>query len=153
MDDTTESAVGIGYMFGLVGIQMRNMQAFSTAQQKMLEGLSMLAKQQAEIMQNLVRRSFGNTQATSYPLDMRGLIGTRIDELKLSIMETQANSNVLSEIMMRSVGEVASTLQARMMAALDELKTLVEQAVPDELPVPLPGSTNLAVKNEQKLNT
>src|SRR6266481_4344497 len=103
MIDTSRPIVGLG-MSDLLAIQVRNMQAFSTAQQKMLEGLSMLIKQQAEIVQVLVRRSFGNTQATSSPSDMRGLVGVFIDELKQSIMETQTNSNALSEIMMRSVG-------------------------------------------------
>jgi hypothetical protein len=136
MNDISNPVVGLGRASDLLGIQLRNMQAFSTAQQKMLEGLSMLIKQQAEIMQVLVRRSFGNTLATSSPSDMRGLVGVFIDELKQSIMETQANSNALSEVMMRSVGEVTSTLQARALAALDELKTLGEQVIPTKLPEP-----------------
>jgi hypothetical protein len=135
MNDISQSIVGLGKTSDLLAIQLRNMQAFSTAQQKMLEGLSMLIKQQADIVQVLVRRSFDNPQATASPSDMRGLFGAWIDGLKQSIMETQANSNVLSEIVTRSAGEVASTLQARMMAALDELKTLVEQAIPGKPPV------------------
>jgi hypothetical protein len=123
MSVTSKPVLDLAYMPDLVGIQVRNVQAVSAAQQKMLEGFSLLTTQVLQIVDSLARRSFANTQPSSTGSDMGG----RIDQLKQMIVDVQASSNTLSEIMVRSAGEAASTLQARMMASLDELKTLVEK--------------------------
>lgn len=130
MNDVSNSVAGLGRRYDILGVQMRNMQALATAQQQMLTGLSMLTKKQAEIMDAFMRRVINNTRVAPSPVDMRGFIGSRIDELKRSIVEIQASSNMLGEIMARSAGDVASTLQARMMEALDELKTFAAEAIP-----------------------
>ena len=44
---------GFGFLTDLIGIQMRNMEAIQQAQQKMLEGIGVLAKRQTEIMGGL----------------------------------------------------------------------------------------------------
>ena len=148
MDNAVQWPFGAGYVTELVSMQMRNMQALSTAQQQMLDGLSMVAKQQLQIMESSLRRTFGIAQMASSPSDLRELIGTRIDDLKASLLEAQANSNAVSEIMARSLGEVASTLQARTMAALDELKALLEQAVPDGVSLTRPDAASLRVVSQ-----
>src|SRR3954452_6654198 len=123
MSVTSKPVLDLAYMPDLVGIQVRNVQAVSAAQQKMLEGFSLLTTQVLQSVDALARRSFTNTQSSSTGSDLGG----RIDQLKQMIIDVQASSNSLSEIMVRSAGEAASTLQARMMASLDELKTLVEK--------------------------
>ena len=150
MDNAVQWRLGTGWVAELAGMQMRNMQALSTAQQQMLDGLSMVAKQQLQIMESSLRRTFGIAQMASSPSDLRELIGTRIDDLKSSILEAQANSNAVSEIMARSLGEVASTLQARTMVALDEVKALLEQAVPDGVSLTRPGAASLRVVSQPK---
>ena len=147
MSTTAPTAFPAGYVSGLLGMQMRNMEALSTAQQKFLEGVGMLAKEQSQFMESSLRRAFGTTQAASPPADVRGLIGTRIDDLKSSILEAQAGSNAVSEIMMRSLGDVAATLQTRMLAALDEFKALL---VTDGPFVTLPGAASPAVAIPRK---
>ena len=150
MENAVQWPFGVGCVTELVGMQMRNMQALSTAQQQMLDGLSMVAKQHLQIMESSLRRTFGIAQMASSPSDLRELIGTRLDDLKASILEAQANSNAVSEIMARSLGEVASTLQTRTMVALDELKALLEQAVPDGVSLTRPGATSLRVVSQPK---
>jgi hypothetical protein len=59
------------------------------------------------------------------------LIG-QIESLKTAILEGQANSNILSELAARSSGEVATVLQSRMIAALDEIRAALEQVVPKQ---------------------
>src|SRR3954447_7063925 len=122
MSVTSKPVLDLAYMPDLVGIQVRNVQAVSAAQQKMLEGFSLLTTQVLQTVDSLARRSF-NTQPSSTGSDL----ARRIDQLKHMILDVQASSNSFSEIMVRSAGEAASTLQARMMASLDELKTLVEK--------------------------
>src|SRR3954447_10518464 len=123
MSVTSKPVLDLAYMPDLVGIQVRNVQAVSAAQQKMLEGFSLLTTQVLQTVDSLARRSFANTRPSSSAGS--DLVG-RIDQRKQMIVEVQASSNSLSEIMVRSAGEAASTLQARMTASLDELKTLVE---------------------------
>ena len=47
-------------------------------------------------------------------------------------IESQANSNILTEQMTKSFGPVGTTLQSRMMLALDEFKAALEHAVPGQ---------------------
>ena len=50
---------GLKYFGDLLAIELRNMEAIGLAQQKMLEGMGMLARRQAEIAEETLRRSFG----------------------------------------------------------------------------------------------
>ena len=50
---------GFSFLSDLIGIQMRNMEAIRQAQQKMLEGIGVLAKRQTEIFEGIMRRSVG----------------------------------------------------------------------------------------------
>ena len=50
---------GLNYVSALLAIQMRNMEAMQLAQQMMLEDLGDLAKHQSEMLEGMLRRSFG----------------------------------------------------------------------------------------------
>ncbi len=93
----------------------------------------MLAKHQAEMLEGTFRRSFAPQSSASAGSDLRATISGQIETIKTAIKECQSNSNVLSELAARSGGEVANTLQSRMMAALDEFKTALEQAIPEKM--------------------
>lgn len=118
------------YWSDVVAIELRNVEAMGLAQQKMMEGWGLLAQRQAEMTQETLRRSFDPqiakaNAASSLPAAMIG----QIDSLKTAILEGQANSSILSELAARSSGEVASVLQSRMIAALDEFRVALEQVV------------------------
>ena len=125
---------GFSFLSDLIGIQMRNMEAIRQAQQKMLEGIGVLAKRQTEIIEGIMRRSVGEPTAVTSP-DIRAVVSHQIESLKTTILENQANSNILSEMTARSSAEVANILQSRMMAALDEFKAALDHAIPDKLSV------------------
>ncbi len=123
------------YWSDIAAIELRNIEAFSLAQQKMLEGWGLLAQRQAEMVQGTLRRSFdsqgqGTPTATVGPAAMIG----QIDSFKTSILENQANSNILTELATRSSGEVASILQSRFVAALDEYKAALGHVAPTGVP-------------------
>jgi hypothetical protein len=124
---------GFGFLTDLVGIQMRNIEAVGQAQQKILEGIGVLAQRQTEIIEETWRRSVSEPAPLGSP-DIRGAVGQQIETLKTTILENQANSNILSEIAARSSAEVANILQLRMMAALDEFKAALEHAMPQTRP-------------------
>src|SRR5215472_16782844 len=120
---------GFSFLTELIGIQMRNMEAIRQAQQKMLEGIGGLAKRQTDIIDGTLRRSVSEPAAVMSP-DIRAVVSHQIEALKTTILENQANSNILSEMAARSGAEVANILQSRMMAALDEFKTALDHAIP-----------------------
>ena len=115
------------YWSDIVAIELRNLEALGLAQQKMLEGWGVLAQRQAEIAQGTLQRSF----------EMKGPgdLAAQIDSLKTTILESQANSNILTELATRSSGEAAGILQSRFVAALDEYKAaLGDIALPSVSP-------------------
>jgi hypothetical protein len=128
---------GLKYFSELVAIELRNMEAIGLAQQKMLEGMGVLAQRQAEIVEGTLRRSFGAQSSGvegSLPASASGvqaMVIGQITSFKTTMLENQANSNILSELAARSSGEVAEILQSRMIAALDEFKAALEQAIPE----------------------
>jgi len=130
MVDTAQSlGGGFGFLTDLMGIQMRNMEAIRQAQQKMLEGMGVLAKRQTEIIEGTLRRSVSEPTAVTSP-DIRGAVSHQIETIKTTILENQTNANILSEMAARSSAEVADILQSRMMAALDEFKAALDHAIP-----------------------
>jgi hypothetical protein len=127
---------GLSYVSEIVGIQMRNVEAMRQAQQQMLEGMGDLAKQQAEMLEGTLRRSFGaKPPVPASTSAIRSAITMPIDSLKTTILESQANSNMLTEQLTKSFAPVANTVQSRMMLALDEFKAALEHAVPEWLTV------------------
>jgi len=135
MVDPSQSIDGGFNLFtDLIGIQMRNMEAVRQAQQKMLEGMGVLAKRQTEIIEGTLRRSVSEPlDVTS--TDIRAVVSHQIESLKTTILENQANSNILSEMAARSSAEVANILQSRVMAALDEFKAALEHVIPEKISV------------------
>ena len=64
----------------------------------------------------------------------------QIDSLKTTILESQANSNILTELATRSSGEAAGILQTRLLASLDEWKAALGQVVlPSTVPSTAPS--------------
>jgi phasin family protein len=128
---TADAAGGLNCVSEIVAIQMRNIEAMGVAHQQMMDGMGVLAKHQAEMLEGTIRRSFGAQPPAPAGSDLRATIAGQIESIKTAIKECQSNSNILSELAARSSGEVANTLQSRMMAALDEFKTALEHAIPE----------------------
>ena len=130
MERTAEFfGTSLKYWSDVAAIELRNVEAFGVAQQKMLEGWGLLAQRQAEIVQATLSRSLG--------LHAPGTVGEQIESLKTTILESQANSNILSELATRSSGEAAGILQTRLLASLDEWKAALGQVVlPSTAPSP-----------------
>lgn len=135
---------GLTYFCDLVAIELRNMEAIGLAQQKMLESMGVVAQRQAEIAESTLRRSFGAAQPLpASPSAIPAAVIGQVASLKTTMLESQANSNILSELAARGSGEVANILQSRMIAALDEFTAALQQAMPEQpAPVALvqPGS-------------
>jgi hypothetical protein len=136
---------GFNYVGELIGIQMRNAQAMRLAQQKMLEGIGSLAQHQTAMLQATLRRSFSAQPAiAAAPADLGAALAGRIEALKTAMLENQANWNILAELAARSSGDVAATLQSRLVAALDEVKAVLQHATPEHFAIAgLPAAATL----------
>ena len=113
----------------LVGIQMRNLDAFAAAQKAAMQSFGTLAKQQQETMTASFRTA-ATLPALLFEGDARDRVAKPIDAVKAAMLDSTANSNVMSELAARSSATVATILQDRMLAALDELKAALLQAMP-----------------------
>jgi hypothetical protein len=119
---------GLKYQMDVLAIELRNLEALGLAQQKLIEGIGALLQHQTEMAGDALRRALDAKALASAPppSSLGAALVSQITAFKTSIVEGQARSTMLSELAMRSGGEVASILQARMLAALDELKAALE---------------------------
>jgi len=126
----------------MLGMQTRNIQAVISAQQKLLESFCLIAAQQTQFAQAMLRRlSDASTSSTTTAPSLHAMVCAQIDDLKTSLMEGQAGTNALSEIMARGGAEAANIMQKRFMTALDELKGFVAETMLD---FPAPSSTSVS---------
>jgi hypothetical protein len=132
------AAGGLKYLMDVLAIELRNLEALGLAQQKMIEGMGALLQHQTEMAGETLRRALdAKAMATTPPSGIGAALVAQITALKTSILESQANSNILSELAARSSGEVANILHTRMLASLDEFKAALEPVV-SEPPKPAP---------------
>jgi hypothetical protein len=131
MEGASRLAAGsLRYLMDIFNIELRNLEALGLAQQKMIEGAGALMKHQTEMTGETLRRALdAKAMATTLPSGIGAALASQITAVKTTILESQANSNILSELAARSSGEVANILQTRMLAALDELKAALEPVV------------------------
>ena len=120
---------GLEALANLAGIQLRNLDAFAAAQKAALQSIGTLAKQQQETMTASFRAAAA-LPALLFEGDARDRVAKPIDAVKAAMLDSTANSNVMSELAARSSATVATILQDRTLAALDELKATLLQALP-----------------------
>jgi hypothetical protein len=131
MDNATRVGDGLKYLMDVFAIELRNLEALGLAQQKMIEGAGAVVQHQAGVAGDMLRKALDAralATAAHPPAALGSALASQITALKTSMLDSQANANVLTELAARSGGEVANILQTRMMDALDELKAAIEQA-------------------------
>jgi hypothetical protein len=143
MAETVTPVRSVSAAADMLQIVIRNMQAIATAQQQVLDGIGLLARQQTQMTQALL--SHATPGAIKLPVNEPG---AGIDWLKSEMQNTQATMNVVSQLIMDMSGNAATTLQTRTYAALDELKAVLvamgpapkaAQAAPPAPQAKLPG--------------
>src|SRR3954447_25637837 len=105
----------------LVSIQMKNLDALAAAQKAAMDGLGSLAKQQQDMLSAKLKDAT-SLPATLIGSDPRAAIAKPFDAVKSAILDGTAQANLLSELAAQSGANVASILQNRLVASLDELK-------------------------------
>jgi hypothetical protein len=125
------AAIPAGAVFSAVmGIQMKNFEALAAVQKAAMQGMSTLAKQQQVMLTAQLQGTASLPATLSMDTDPREAVAKPFDSIKSAILDGQAQSNLLNELVAQAAGGVISILQNRFLASLDEMKAVLLLALP-----------------------
>ena len=113
-----------------MAIQMKNLEALAAVQKAALEGMSTLAKQQQAMLTTQLQGTASLPATLSMDTDPRKAVAKPFDSIKSAILDGQAQSNLLNELVTQAAGGVINILQNRFLASLDEMKAVLLLALP-----------------------
>lgn len=116
----------------LMAIQVKNLEALAAAQKAAMEGLGTLAKQQQAMLTAQFQGATDLPTSLTLDGDPRTAVAKPFDAMKSAILDGQAQSNLLNELAAQAGAGVASILQTRFLASLDEMKAALLLAVPEK---------------------
>lgn len=116
----------------LMAIQAKNLEALAAAQKVAMEGMGTLAKQKQAMLSAQFQGAGSLPDALALESDPRAAVAKPFDAMKSAILDGQARSNLLNELAAQTGAGVASILQARFLASLDEMKAALLLAVPEK---------------------
>ncbi|MBK1661779.1 phasin family protein [Paracraurococcus ruber] len=112
----------------LMTIQMKNLDALAAAQKAAMDGIGTIARQQQDMLAARLQDVAG--LPATLESDPQQAVAKPFDALRTAILDGSARSNMLSELTARTAASVSGILQARLLAALDETKAALLQALP-----------------------
>ena len=125
------AAIPAGAVFSAVmTIQMKNFEALAAVQKVAMQGMSTLAKQQQVMLTAQLQGTASLPATLSMDTDPREAAAKPFDSIKRAIIDGQAQSNLLNELVAQAAGGVVSILQNRFLASLDETKAALLLALP-----------------------
>src|SRR3954468_20090978 len=125
------AAIPAGAVFSAVmAIQMKNLEALAAVQKAAMQGMSTLAKQQQVMLTAQLQGTASLPATLSMDTDPRKAVAKPFDSIKSAILDGQAQSNLLNELVAQAAGGVISILQNRFLASLDEMKAVLLLALP-----------------------
>ena len=97
-----------------------------------MEGIGTLAKQQQAMLTAKLQGATGLSATPPLDGDPRAAVARPFDTMKRAILDGQAQSNLLNELAAQAGAGVASILQTRFLASLEEMKAALLLVVPEE---------------------
>ncbi len=116
----------------LLAAHRRNIEALSAANRIALEGAQAVAKRHMEIMQQTMSELTDTMRTLSSPEAPQARAAQQSAMLKQAYERAVANTHELTDLIQRSNGEAVGLLNKRVAEAMDEVKTLVDQAKIDK---------------------
>jgi hypothetical protein len=112
----------------LMATQQRNLDAFASASQIMVDGGKAIAQRQSEIMQSTVDQmvATGPTGWFAKPMEYRP--DEQLATAKASYQNVVANAKELAEIALKAQTEAADVLIKCVMANIEDMKSLAKAA-------------------------
>lgn len=111
-----------------IALQQRNVDAFASAGQIVVDGAKAIALRQSEIMQSVVDEWLANGQQAmnGKPVDFKP--ADQVAKFKSSYEAAIANTKELSELALKAQSEALGVLTKCMVANLDDMKSLAKAA-------------------------
>ncbi len=107
----------------MMELQRKNMQAFTEANQKVMDGWQTLAQRQTEMVSQFVQDNSNLMRETMKEGTPQDKFGRQAEILKKSCELTLENSKELGEIVRKNSMETANILSKRVMDTMSEIKT------------------------------
>jgi phasin family protein len=112
----------------LMAAQRRNMEALSAANRVALEGAQAVARRHMEIMQQAMSELSETMTAVAGAEGPQAKAAKQAELLKKAYERAVAHMQELSDLIQRSNAEAVGVLHKRFSEAMDEVRTLIEQA-------------------------
>jgi phasin family protein len=112
----------------MTAAQQRNLDAFASASQIVVDSVKAIAQRQSEIFQTSVDQMIAASQSawTGKPVDFKP--GDQIETAKAGYQNAVANAKELTEIALKAQAEASDVLTRCVMANIDDLKSLAKAA-------------------------
>ncbi|MEM7024889.1 MAG: phasin family protein [Pseudomonadota bacterium] len=110
----------------LIAAQQRNIDAFASAGQIVVDGVKTIAQRQGEMMQTSVEQfvTAGQSAMTGKPADLQPT--EQFAKAKAQYEVAVNNAKELAEIAMKAQGEAVAVLSKCVMANIDDMKSLAK---------------------------
>jgi len=112
----------------MIATQQRNLDAFASASQIMVDSVKAIAQRQGEMMQASVHQLVAAGQGARGGKSMDLEPGDQLAKAKSFYESAVGNAQELTEIAMKAQSEAADVLTKCMMANIDDLKSLAKAA-------------------------
>jgi hypothetical protein len=110
-----------------LAIFQRNMEAFSKAQQVIMNGNKAVLEKKVDVFKSNVEHAMKSTQDIMLERDPKAKVQKIFDVVRSNMQDSTGNNNIVAEINARSNAEAAQVIQNRTFEVLDEVQALFEK--------------------------
>ncbi len=115
-------------MEGLVASQKKNLEALTSANRVVIEGIQAVAKRQAEILQETMNEATKALDTLTKASSPQDIAAKQADLAKTAFDRALGNMRELAEMVSKANQQAADTINTRISATLDEIKGMALQA-------------------------
>lgn len=114
----------------LFSLQRRNIEAFTAANQALTDGVRVLSRRQAEIMQNSIDEALNGVRDVMSATTPEANASKQTETVRKLVENTVTNARELAEMASKSNTEAFDVLNKRFVESLDEWTKLASNAAP-----------------------
>ena len=113
---------------GLMSSQRKNLEALTSANRLVMEGMQAVARRQTEIFRQMMEESSSAVTGMMSPSNAEDKAAKHADLAKDAFQRAITNMRELAEMVAKSNGEAFSVINRRVSESLDEIKTTARKA-------------------------
>jgi len=111
----------------LVASQKNNLEAVTSANKVAFQGLQAVAKRQAEILQEMMNEASTAVDSLSKAGSTREIVAKSTDLAHDAFEHALTNMKLLAELVTKASQEATNTINTRMLASIDEIKSMARE--------------------------